>query len=470
MHNPRPASLWQWPTTVSPKQKPPTYPSGGFRRALNNSINQSINLSLLTLHTQYTMSDDLIIPDNVLERIEGQHPSLIGSAKDGRRQISLTLLTPPSSSSSRSVSSSSTTSTAAERPARYITIPTHLKSSATFEFFGFTPNRAAKLYERLASKIPSERLCVLEWALNWVEHICADIQDSTDNWDFAMEQAGIKDEIKTAFADPKHSHILHIQSLSCWLSEIIETSFNALIDLSDKLLTELSRPQTSLQGSGDDPYTVPQAPSGHISLFKSVEYARCQGCISEDGTVDLSRLQSTGPTDFCHRGGLYFTHQMWVATHYSALINDACPVADRRTVEIHVPLAHFQSAKMWELQFEDAEFKQLLFYSRREERYPKDLSKKRSNYGVINAPICHAHNKAFGKMKSWTEITSKHQLQSKEEDQTQVNVARQHVWIREEAVTQLEEDIFGKVYLRKPEQGFRLIPQPWLDVSAAVKG
>ncbi|KAF1921286.1 hypothetical protein BDU57DRAFT_510020 [Ampelomyces quisqualis] len=50
------------------------------------------------------MSDDLIIPDNVLERIEGQHPSLIGSAKDGRRQISLTLLTTPSSSSSRSVS------------------------------------------------------------------------------------------------------------------------------------------------------------------------------------------------------------------------------------------------------------------------------------------------------------------------------------------------------------------------------
>jgi hypothetical protein len=111
--------------------------------------------------------------------------------------------------------------------------------------------------------------------------------------------------------------------------------------------------------------------------------------------------------------GLYLTHQLRIAIHYASLITNACPAADQRTVEIHVPLFHFQPVKMWELEFEDEDYKMLLYCSRRDERYPKELSKKLAVHGVVHGLIGHCHNKAFGKMDAYTQITPEHQLHDK---------------------------------------------------------
>ena len=44
-----------------------------------------------------------------------------------------------------------------------------------------------------------------------------------------------------------------------------------------------------------------------------------------------------------------------------------------------------------------------------------------------------------------------------------VKTAIQYVWAKEEMIEMLMEDVQGKVYLRKPERGFKLIPEPWND-------
>jgi hypothetical protein len=317
---------------------------------------------------------------------------------------------------------------------------------------------------------------ILAWATEWIEASCADAQDGTDDWDLVMVQAGIKSDVRTALTKPEHSQILFVQSLTAWLREIVETYYHALVDMNARVLEELDPEAPKIRGGGDEPYTVPNTPGGHLAVFKSVEFLRCYGCISQDGEVDLRRLESYGPTDFCRREGLYFSHQIWVASHYSSLITDACPVADRRTVELHIPLSHFQAVKTWELKFDDDDLKSLLFHSRREQKYPKDLSRKRAAFGVIHGPIGHNHNLAFAKMKTPAEITDKHQLQVKEivdsndnKSEQVTKFGKQYVWIREEAIAQLEEDVRGKVYIRKPEQGFKLVPQPWKHTSVKLQ-
>lgn len=73
-------------------------------------------------------------------------------------------------------------------------------------------------------------------------------------------------------------------------------------------------------------------------------------------------------------------------------------------MEVHVPVAHFEAVKTWYLKPEDADLKRLVFFSRRGGSYPKDLSGERRKYGVIHGPIAHTNDRAFEKMRDWTEV------------------------------------------------------------------
>ncbi|KAI4650824.1 hypothetical protein J4E93_003181 [Alternaria ventricosa] len=422
------------------------------------------------------MSSPLLLPEDTVKRLQIRDASLVGGENNGTRKISLGLLSPPSSTTSRNASNSSSSS----EEVVYISIPTRLDSAQTLEFMGLTPDKSKELYasRQHRQQITHTNIDLQRWVIEHVVYICADILDEDDDWKEKMTDAGIKQEISDALMKDEHRVIRGVQSLSEWLEEILETNYLALVDMNARILQELAAPPSvHLKGGAGEPYTVPNAPEGHIALFKSVEFRRCAGCIAEDGSLNLARLESTGPTDFARRGGLYFTHEIWVSNHYSSLITDACPVADRRTVELHVPLSHLTKMKVWDLKFEDDNFKQLLFFSRREEKYPKPISQLRAAHGIIAGPIGHAHNLAFGKMKSWKDITEKHQLQEREtvvdgkgNEKEIVKYGRQWVWIGENSVEQLEEDCRDKVYLRRPEQGLKLVPQPWKDESAKGKG
>ncbi|KAJ4371116.1 hypothetical protein N0V83_004332 [Neocucurbitaria cava] len=415
------------------------------------------------------MSEPILLADTI-QRIKNRNSSLISPEQNGSRKLSLGLLSPPSSSSSRS--SSSASASVAFESTRYITVPTDLESPAAFEFLGFTTERALHLYERMREKEFEAKasIDIISFARQWMRHSCDSALDSTDDWSLIMTNAGINSHIRDAFIAPEHQKIRLIQPLTHWLTEILETNYNALVNMNERILEQLD-PTPKLRGGMLEPaQEVPEAPGGTLRLFKSVEFNRSVGCIIQDGSVDLGRLRSQSQTDFCRlAGGLYFTHQRWVAIHYSRLIEDACPLADRRTIEIHVPLEHFRAVNTWELNFENPEYKQLVFYSRRNERYPRELSKRRAGYGVISGPVAHNHNLHYGKMKDWNEITEKHLLQEadgNQEGESYLKVAMQHVWIREEVIEQLEEVLKdNKIFVTKPSRGFKLVPQPWNDAS-----
>jgi hypothetical protein len=147
-------------------------------------------------------------------------------------------------------------------------------------------------------------------------------------------------------------------------------------------------------------------PDGHFAIFKSVEGRHMKNCVRENGSVDFQDLVSNTGTDLCPKGGLYFTRQLWVVEAYSKLIGDACSVADRRTIELHVPLPHLKEIKVWEL--------------------PEE-----------------------------------------EDGKTQTLVATQHVWWNDNGIADLEEAVDQKAYIRPREKGPVEVGESRNDVKLA---
>jgi len=409
------------------------------------------------------MSSPLLLPQDTITRIKNQGPNLITDEQNGSRKVSLSLISIPGS---RSSSDSMT-----DEPA-FIDIPVRLESASTFEFLCYTAEKSKQIFDAfvLKQEVTRTTLSIKGYARKHTTHFCDEAEDTADGWVAAMKEAGIKNEIQAALMKKEHEKIRKTCTLSNWIETVIETNYLTLVDMNARILCEVGEPANiPSRGGGEDEYTIPQMPGGHLALFKSVDFARAAGCISEDGTIDLAQLESYGPTDFARRGGLYFTHQLWVARHNSALINDMCPVSDRRTLEIHVPLAHFDEVKTWDLKPDEDDFKRLLYFSRRNETYPKDLSRKRAAHGIIQGPIAHTHTVAFGKMTSWEQVTDKNILREDDEEGGAMKLAKQYVWIKDSAVEQLQVDCVGKAFLRRPERGFRKVAQPWNDVSSKSK-
>ena len=423
------------------------------------------------------MSENTILSPETIAKVEQAHPDLLSPESKGTRKVSAGLLSPPSSNSRSSSGTFTGSSRSSESPEAKrataisktpkITIPTQLNSVETYEFLGFTTDTATTLFSgQKAQQRP------LDVARAWIENKCDYAKEREDDWSNAMENAGVKEKVRLSMLKPEHEMILYTQPLKYWLIEIIDTAYEALVELEANILLQLGD-EARLRGGGSDledededaEYTVPQMPGGHLAVFKSVDGRRTRNVVREDGSVSLARLESYFETDFARRGGLYFTHQLWVAQAYSKLINDACDAADRRTVELHVPLSHFKDIGLWELEYGD-EWKQLIYYSRREELLPKALQKIKAEHGCIQGPIAHSHTKTIVKLESWKDIGRQHLLTKEvegEDGSKQILIGIQQVWIGESAISQLEAAVFEKAYIRLLEKGFRKVPEPWED-------
>ncbi|KAJ8107093.1 hypothetical protein OPT61_g9104 [Boeremia exigua] len=378
------------------------------------------------------MDENIVLSPATAALAEKARPRLLSPEYGGQRKVSLGLLSPSTTSCSSSSSSQQPSPSPRDPATEMVIIPTRLDSIFAYQFLGFTEETARQLRNAIG------------------------IDDIHDDWNDAMKRAGIKDDVRRPMLKPEHSAILYTQPLSTWLLEIIDTFYEALDDLEDNVLLSLGEPTAQLRGGADDEeeeeYTVPQTPGGHLAVFKSVDGRRTNRYIKEDGALNLEPLESIGPTDFARCGGLYFTHQIWVAKAYSRLINDACNVADRRTMELHVPLSHFEEIKTWELKFGN-EWKRLVWYCRRQQLLPEEVRKQKSQHGCIQGPIAHSHNATIVKLRSWEYMAWKHVVTKEldEDGKTETRVAVQRAWIEDEAIAALEEAVVGKAYVRLPE-------------------
>lgn len=402
-----------------------------------------------------------IIPEHIVYKAQRRQPQLISNVVNGKRIISREIYS--SSSSSAGVASpAASEGSSGGTSSGTMEIPHHLHSVQTFEFLGFHSRASALLFEKFDQHVKElddpEDGDLLEYCNRWVRHKCLDIEDENDDWPKALDDVGIVGPMRDALLHPRHRMIRGIQPLYYWLREMIETNFDVLMDIPSVVMqyVEPQFPKPNLRGGGfETDYTVPATLGGHINLFKSVSDKRAKDVILPDGTVNLMKLWSLPPTDFSAIGGLYFTHQLWVARHYSRLIDDACVVSNRRTIEIAVPLSLLEKENMLCLEYGDT-WRNLIFESRRVEKTSKPISRLRAKHSVFHGPISHCFNKKFGSMKSADEISEKHMLQC------DGKIGMQHVWFKQDAADRLAEAVAdGKIWLRRPEDGFSLVNEPW---------
>ncbi len=393
-----------------------------------------------------------VLSEATIERIKLHDSSWILPEHDGIMPISTKLLRSCHSlASSQPMASSSSTSLSVslDPSITYISIPTVLDSTSAFEFCGFTSLRATSIHASLCRSLQNygSRLFTLDLIREIIDLACHGIEDSTDDWNSAMTEAGINSSIRNVLMEEEHMSIRGTRSLSQWLFEILSMNYNFLDQLEGNIEANLA---SNIEENGSEDGKIPVLPEGHLRLYKSIEYRSDPSFIAEDGTIDLVKFISHAPTDFSRICGLCFTPNLWVAKRYSALMSDACPFSDRRTLEIHAPLEHFTKLRTWRLKFEDDEFKQLVYHCRGEKKYPCELAKKRFRHGIIYGPVACAHDFSFRKMKDWSiEVTDSHVLTR--DDGTGKDVATQYAWITEEGITQLEEDVLGKVYVHESD-------------------
>jgi hypothetical protein len=343
------------------------------------------------------------LTEGTLKRIRVESPESVLPEANKTRKISTSILLTPS------------ISIPDKRKNKIILVPTELHSLESYQFMGFTEQRAGYLYGKYLA-MGEDANSFLGIALNFLADYKFNAYDDSDDWGLAMDNLGIGGDLQKALLKMQHRIILLTRDLLSWLTEIVEINYDTLENMEWKIETYLDmRKEPSLRGGEGDEFeseSEPTVPKDHTRLYKSLALSRLKEAFGEDGSIDLVTIISNFPTDFAAlRGALYFTAQRWVADHYAALVDDATQNADVRTLELHVPNKHLENVTRWDLHFDDM-WRQVLFYSRKAKAYPDDWRKDYTRKELIVGPITYNHNHAFSKMKSWTEVGEHNILRS----------------------------------------------------------
>ncbi|KAL8869546.1 MAG: hypothetical protein Q9174_004196, partial [Haloplaca sp. 1 TL-2023] len=172
---------------------------------------------------------------------------ILQKSSDGKRKVSAALLTPPSfhpGSISPNPSTSSTPSVTASvrfkvpHTADYtFTLPEHSESAAAAEFCGFIPETAKEIYDRVVATRCS---CALEPDLLDFMIGRTDIaKPRRSNPDLppreAMNMIGISHWLQDAILDERFKDVWQTQTTIAWVEESIETSYNTMLQLQQRL-------------------------------------------------------------------------------------------------------------------------------------------------------------------------------------------------------------------------------------------
>ena len=385
-----------------------------------------------------------VISDHILKRARTRSPQLISSANLGTRKVSLPiLLASPKSPSTTSLLEVD------EMLDKHIEIPVELYSPQSYQFMGFTKERALDLFERFENGYDDsldEGGFFLDIAVGFLSYDTTNAHDDGNDWIAAMNVMGIDHELREAIMTPEYRDIRLTKDLISWLVESIEINFESLDSMNliiEKSLDKLEAdPTLSHLREGADTVIDPLVPQGHSRLYKSFFVRRIDGAGIENSVFDLSRILSPPRSDFAStRCALYFTPQKWLAVRYAEYARKNVRIADVRTIEVHIPDIHFEEATRLDLAYGD-EWRKLIFYSRKGMYYPDDVRKYYSRQEIITGPIAHNYNDGFAKMEDWGRVTDKHMLLSSEGE-----VGIQYVWIKERSWLRLQDEIKGKYYL-----------------------
>ncbi|TGO58476.1 hypothetical protein BCON_0054g00060 [Botryotinia convoluta] len=241
----------------------------------------------------------------------------------------------------------------------FIMIPEFLESEETIEWLGWTPTKAAEIWNRWRVTQETEQEQGTIFEIGFIEQALGhiprrDFEDSASDWEEHMRDWGIGEELIGAIMDAEFTDIRCTESVQHWVIDTIEIRYLSL----ERIKRE------SDQRTRNNHISSPNIASGVVprysrvpglqTLFKAISTERMG---YKDGKIHVGSLVSAAATDFRGYGiALYFTPDYQVADRYRQYIK-------RRFIH---------------------------------------------NLPLIIAPIAYSPNKAIAKLDTWQEVNIQH--------------------------------------------------------------
>lgn len=423
-----------------------------------------------------TSSNQVLHPEDAheLETI-----GLLSASINGKRKISSSTTLTTWSSSSGGTSNSGYS----DKYNFEVEIPESLKSKETYVFLGFTIEKAEMLWGRWLevdedAREPDGPVGFIDIATQHIRNQNNNVDDDGKNWNAVLSGWGIGDVLREAILDKEFDDLRYTASAAFWVVDTLEMRYQGLEAISEasrkrqQKLQELRRsgvrnvegqfePSTETLGmrSGGREETAeplyheafPAHTPGTTRLYRGGDLESLKKVFnSSTGKPNLLAVQSMWPIDF--RGlvagpTLYFGLEEQVGRRYARYARNRSGVSIVAVIYMDVKNSLIDHWKPYVLRGGD-EWKQIVYESRRRNRYPDHLSHLQ-NHPLFIGYICRTHSSSIEKLGSWTELTDHNIMKIDEEIfnndsgtwETAEVKATQYVFNGQAIITALEQEV-----------------------------
>lgn len=353
-----------------------------------------------------------VISDALYSAANKWLPGSISTITDGKRTISGELLSPSDSGYS------STSSGGLIGPPSSLRIPAKLESAETMAWIGLDSATGDRIMNEYLSDTEGMSLQRhIEDHIRYCEitEICNNTK--TGNWNVAMTQLGISPRLQQSIMDPEYNFVRSWHPLRYWLEMFVVDNYLSLVTMDDRARAIIQQSQQGTPqlrgGAGDDSranYFYRKA--GYTTLYRTTSAGRLKAAYQDGDNVNLGKAMSRPDvsSDFGYEafGSFsYWTPNMWVAELYGRFcqrnvqnIYDVCVLKlVARAHDIEIP------GKTWRLSYGD-EWRKLVWYSRTQEDYPKEILDKHQATKVFIGPLSVDATPTFIAMSGWQDVTA----------------------------------------------------------------
>ncbi|KAJ4985503.1 hypothetical protein SVAN01_08974 [Stagonosporopsis vannaccii] len=358
-----------------------------------------------------------VISDALYSAANEWIPGSISPVTNGRRTISGQLLSPDSAYGSAS-SSSSSSSENPTGPLSSLQVPAKLESPETMAWIGFddaTSDRILNDYLTDFEEMPLQRHIENHIRYYEISEVCNNTK--TGNCYLAMTQLGISVRLQQSVMDPEFEFVRSWHPLRYWLELFVVSNYLSLVSMDKRALAVVQQSQgdiLQLHGGADSDFRADyySKKAGYTTLYRTTTAGRLKNAYGDSDRIRLQKTISRPDvaSDFgyeAYGSFSYWTPNAWVAELYGRFcernvqnVHDVCVLKlVARDHDIEVP------GKTWRLNY-GYEWRKLVWYSRTQNDYPKDILDKHMATEVFIGPLSVDATPKFEAMSSWTDVTA----------------------------------------------------------------
>lgn len=225
-----------------------------------------------------------------------------------------------------------------------------------------------------------------------------------------MSAYGMAREFQDAIMDPRFTDIRLRETCAHWIKDTVENRYNALRETRDDFPPEEELTMTSAAGA----MATHSAP-GCVALYKATALWRSRGVLDANATgrlsCRLSGLDSIPAGDFGSRASkMYFFADFCVVQRHAAYLQRRAGQSGGSVVivKMQIPEAALEAlrarAELLSLQWPDAAWRQLVYYSRTGSwAYPEALEPYQDATLVVGPAAAHP-NVRYRALADWTQV------------------------------------------------------------------